>query len=479
MTKPYGLPRNERSIIAYLLRYPSLTIGMVVCGILPNILHPLRSIFMGRVLDAGLMVGNNPANLGGLIKASLMLIGIIMLLQVMRFINRTCQRMVTSCIDNDLKAGMVERIFKRPMTMLESEKVGDLMSRTQGDVAQVTSGISTTASNLGDGIILMLANLVALLVIDWRITLIVVIPIPLVAWLSKMLGKVYFKRSQQVRQAASRQNARLQQLISGMGILRVLGRETAEREQYEESCRKHTFSLLKLAQWRNCMDPLYGALSGLGMVLVIGWGAREVAEGRWTVGGFTAYFALFIAFADGSFAIPDMINTWYVAKAAWDRIHEKLTPVFSTLKAKTTEPVGGIIAENAPCLIEVRNLTFTYPGMQQPVLHSVSFCINKGQWLGVTGPVGCGKSALGLVLSGLYPYIGSILINGRELRDIPSGERAGLFGYVGHDAFLFSGTIQDNIIFGALLDDNRLAAVLNASALERDIPHFDKGLATW
>jgi len=131
------------------------------------------------------------------------------------------------------------------------------MSRTQGDVAQVTSGISTTASNLGDGIILMLANLVALLVIDWRITLIVVIPIPLVAWLSKMLGKVYFKRSQQVRQAASRQNARLQQLISGMGILRVLGRETAEREQYEESCRKHTFSLLKLAQWRNCMDPLY------------------------------------------------------------------------------------------------------------------------------------------------------------------------------------------------------------------------------
>ncbi|MGE5653768.1 MAG: ABC transporter ATP-binding protein, partial [Bacillota bacterium] len=160
-----------------------------------------------------------------------------------------------------------------------------------------------------------------------------------------------------------------------------------------------------------------------------------------------------------------------------DRVRDKL----ASLYASRSDAVG---KRELPDLmtgsIVIAGLRFAYPSSEHPVLDELSFEVPMGSVIGVTGAVGSGKSALASVLTGLYPYQGSISINGVELRDLSPTARRDLVAYAGQDAFLFSTSIAGNIAFGEEdgIDQGAMAQALHLSALTEDLSLFPEGVET-
>ena len=140
-----------------------------------------------------------------------------------------------------------------------------------------------------------------------------------------------------------------------------------------------------------------------------------------------------------------------------------------------TRPVG-------PAALSLRDVTFRYPGATTPALHGLSFDIPAGALIGVTGPVGSGKTALTRAILGLYPLeSGSVLIDGRPVEELPASERTGLIGYLPQNALLFSGSLRENVTLtpeGAAAGDDFLMRAMRLAVLEEDVRAFPHGLDT-
>jgi ABC-type multidrug transport system fused ATPase/permease subunit len=203
------------------------------------------------------------------------------------------------------------------------------------------------------------------------------------------------------------------------------------------------------------------------------------------------YVQLFLQFTGRAYRIPQMFNSIQSGGAAYTRLKPLLAPPLgmqgeppfaSYLPGRVVGldrplPVPPKIAER-PLSIGLRSVTFRYPGAAQPALQNISVEIPSGSFVAVTGPVGCGKSALLRAILGLYPLeAGEIFLEGQSLRQIPAEERAERIGYLPQDPYLFSGSIRENITFGAEYADHdqRVAATVKTAILEKDLQTFPSG----
>ena len=170
-----------------------------------------------------------------------------------------------------------------------------------------------------------------------------------------------------------------------------------------------------------------------------------------------------------------VFNMWHAADAAWERITEELGNHGSDF-AKKALP-------SASADIEVNDLSFQYPLGTSDAITNISFNARPDEVIGITGPVGCGKTALCLALSGIYEYSGSIRLNGAQLRDMSNVERAGIISYLGHEQYLFSASVRNNITmnFGNLdleVNETLLKAAISSACLEDDIEAMAHGMDT-
>jgi len=217
------------------------------------------------------------------------------------------------------------------------------------------------------------------------------------------------------------------------------------------------------------LAPIYSSLASLGIILVIFLGGNKVISRNWTIGTFTAYITMFTALAVRTTTAAKVFNIQQGAKASWDRVLGLINND-STMLLNAAEVLK-------PKEISVENLSFKYPTGEEYVIKDLSFKASAGMIVGITGSVGSGKSALGLALTGLYEYEGKILIDNMDLHDISPEQKLAAITYMGHDSFLFSNTIKNNITWNNG-DDEKLDKVLTIAALKQDIKSFEKGIDT-
>jgi ABC-type multidrug transport system fused ATPase/permease subunit len=193
---------------------------------------------------------------------------------------------------------------------------------------------------------------------------------------------------------------------------------------------------------------------------------------------------MFSAMANRTWVAARVFNQFHAAKAAWDRVKEKLKAIEGSRDVAIPREVNDThqLSRLRGDVLEVHHLSFAYPGSEKDTISEISFIAHKGEWIGVTGPVGSGKSALAACLTSLYPYRGTFRIDGVEAKTLPADIRAGLIAYSGQDAFLFSTTIRENITFAVEEPDqanrDRLENALKISALWDDLSLFPDGLDT-
>jgi ATP-binding cassette subfamily B multidrug efflux pump len=488
MKTRFELPGNPLHLLSYLKKYSRYFWIQAAGGIIYNTVIVAGPILLGKMLDAAGSLENNgvtPERVRSLLILVISFVVVTVFFQYGRYVKRWYLRVMTNRIASDMRAGLLERVLRYPLSRMERESVGDLMSRTVGDVDQITNTVQQTINEGWDTGLLMLSYFAVLMWYDWKITLLASIPIPLAVFAAEQVRHPVYRFSLNARKAASVVLSHLQRTLGGLSILRLFGREDVESERLKNYSRDQMKWDIRTSLLQNAMMPIYAALASIGILAVIILAGRRAVSGTWTVGTFVAYLSMFVLMAGRTQVAARIFNQFHAAAASWDRIKAKLgEPAVEkgaerVSSERTPEPFS---RPGNPVLIQVKDLVFRYPGSDQNVLRGLSFAVNRGDFVGITGPVGSGKSALALVLTGLYPYAGEIRVDGRRLSDLGAGERASTFAYAGEDAFLFSASIRQNIAFeetiGSAEGDERLAAAMRAAALSDDMTLFPQGLDT-
>lgn len=471
--------RQGTTIWKYLWRYSPRLIRGSVGGVGYNTLIVLGPIFLGRALDATLALekdGFSAGSFRNLYQNLALLVISTVVFQGFRTVKRRDFRNVANRIGNDLRSELLRGSMSWSMPTFDREKVGDLMSRAVGDVSQVAATIMTTVTEFYDTLVLIVSYFVACLYYEPRLTLLAAIPQVATIFLAERTGSLIFRFSTEARQAASRVNTHLREQLQAERVLRVFGREMEERERLGKLCRQQLGANLRLSVLQGGLMPFYAVLSSLGVVLVISSGGARVVAGQWTIGLFTAYLTLFTAMTARTLMAARVLNNLHAGKASWARVVAKIDQE-RTEAVDDTERVQ-VMSVQSGLNLEVRDLHFSFPGVLTDAIAGISLEAPPGSFLAVTGPIGSGKSALATVLTGLYPYQGSLLFDGRELRDIPPKDRERMVSLLDQNAFLFSATIRENVTFFSETSDQKLMETLHLAGLKEDLALFPRGVDT-
>jgi ATP-binding cassette subfamily B protein len=269
----------------------------------------------------------------------------------------------------------------------------------------------------------------------------------------------------------------MQENVSGIRVVKSFAREESEIDAFKNLNREYVRRNISLIRLTGVFYPLMTALIGLSSVILIWYGGREVIQGNLSLGDFVAFMGYLGMLTWPMIAIGRVINIFQRGSASMGRILE----IMHTVPQIRSIP-GAASPKNIRGAIEIRNLTFRYPGTKNPVLHDISLTVPPGTTLAVVGHTGSGKSSLINLIPRLFdPPSGTIIIDGKDVKEWPLQELRRCIGYVPQETFLFSDTIQENIAFGRNTEttESELNWAARTSRISGDIETFSRKMQTY
>lgn len=388
----------------------------------------------------------------------------ILFVQFMRCLKRLYVRKFANHISKSMKMTLYRNLLHQKRENLE--EAGSMMTKIISDADACVEGMRKFTTEVFDTGVVMVAYLAMLLSYDWRLTLLSMLFPPIAYFLAEKLKGIVTKNVALSRESSAALNAVTLERVTNALTYRVYGQESSRNAAYEENLADYEKKTLRANIWENAMPPIYQVISMLGAIVIIWFGARNVAGtgwNAWNIAAFTTFFSCYQKLAVKSSKAAKLFNAVQKAQVSWKRIKPYL---------------GGVVEEREPepafrLQLSVRGVTFAYPG-QEPLIADVTFRARPGEIVGLTGKVACGKSTLGRILTGELPYQGEIFLG--DTRFSNQGERyEDGVGYLGHQPELFSGTIEENICMGKPGD---IAPVLRAVCIDREVREFPEGIHT-
>ena len=460
-------------------------------GIVMNTAVILPAILLGAAIDKALALARGEATPDEVTTAVLLLIGGTLLTEGPRVLKRWWLMTANARIRANLRADALRGALARPLADSHKTSIGEQMARIVGDVEVLGVGVREFTIETWDTVLFSCSFVVAMLVIDAPLTLMALAPVPIAMLIARASGRWVAARTARAREANAELTARIHELLSGFRVLRFFGRGSAATMEVSRFSRNYADRNLEAARLRLGLPPVYSTLMMSGILIVIWQGGERVVEGAMTLGAFVGFLGLFIRFVERGFRIPQLVNSIQSGGAAYARLEPMLAPPLSMgeeppFASFDPHHVAGIGSDSSPprrsrqgpIAIALEHVTFTFPGAGEPALRDLSLAVQAGSLVAVTGPVGSGKSALARVLLGLYPLDqGAVVL--RAADGSVCSFRDELIGYLPQDAYLFSGSVLENVLMRAMRDPPQLAArSLRLAALDADIAGFAGGVDT-
>jgi len=413
-----------------------------------------------------------------------------------RFLTRRILIGASRHIEYDMRNDFFAHLQKLPASYFQSHRTGDLMSRATNDLNAVRTMIGPAVMYSANTLLTFVAALSLMISIDGWLTLVSLIPLPFVSISVKYFGTAIHERFEQIQAQLSDVSAIAQESLSGVRVVRAYRQESAELERFRIANEEYLTRNRKLIAIQGFFFPSMGFFLGLGSMLVLWLGSREVIAGRITVGQFVAFNSWLAMLAWPMIAFGWVTNMIQRGMASWKRMLEVLDTEPAIGDQATTIPSSAVSIRGE---IEFRDLVFSYDGTK--VLDHVTARIPAGSTTALVGVTGSGKSTLINLLARLHdPPPGTVFVDGVDVRQLPLADLRGAIGFVPQEPFLFSDTLADNIAFG--LDgitgerlqpergneksqqdpsSKRMARILEAAAvarLDKDVADFPKGYDT-
>jgi ABC-type multidrug transport system fused ATPase/permease subunit len=448
-----------RRLFSYLRPYwkPLVVVGFLL--LLYTGLSLLPPLFQREIVDQ--VIGDRDlSHLGVMIAA---LVGIHALLQIVDFGDMYIRHALGERFIFDLRVRIYEHLQRLSLSFFERTSTGELMSRVTNDVNAleqfVTHGVALTAVDL----LRLLGASAVLLALDWRLALVTLLPLPIMA-----PGLRYFNRRvrpiyRRVRDRLGDINARLQDNLAGIRVIQAFGQEEAELVSFRDTSEYYYQERVRGVRAWSSFFPALRFVSTLGGVLVLGFGARMVVAGQVSLGTLVAFLSYVTSFYDPLRRLTEVDNVFQQAIAAGERIFELLDETPEIKDAPDAVELDEIEGD-----VVFDDVHFCY-GSGDEVLHDVEFHMAPGEVVALVGPSGAGKTSIANLLCRFYdPIHGRILVDGHDLRRLQIRALRQHVAVVLQDTFLFNTTVRENLLYGepGASEETMIAAAKTAYAHE-------------
>lgn len=375
----------------------------------------------------------------------------------------------------DLRKMLFSHLLKLPFHYFSRTRTGDIMSRLTNDIQEIRF-------MLGIGILITLDASFYLLTIPFimlymspQLMLITLVPLLLVPIMVFAVSKAIHDRSKEVQARLSDLSSRSEENISGIRIVKGFRCEESEMAKFDRVGLEFVRDKIKLANIDSIFHPGLDLIIAMSMVVLLLFGGKMVIAGSISLGSFIAFEAYLLKLSWPMMAIGWIINLYQRSMASLDRCLQ----ILNEAPAETGKTNDRVTFSSYD--LEVNKLSFAYPESEINILKDISFKLPTGKTLGITGPVGCGKTTLlRLLVSMLDPTSGQIKIGEHDISKLDLQQLRSLFAIVPQETFLFSETIRENILFAR--DDKEDSMLAESSAFQAglapDLQEFPHGLET-
>jgi ATP-binding cassette subfamily B multidrug efflux pump len=463
--------KSLRGLVPYLLRYRRLLAWGALCLVLANVVSLAAPWVLKMVFD-GLGVSVTPAKLG---KYALWIVLIAIVGGVFRYLMRQILIGVSRLVEYDLRNDLFAHLERQPASFFHGQPTGELMSRATSDMNAVRMLIGPGIMQGLNTAVVAVVAVSLMLYISPLLTLFALLPLPLLSYSVAFFGHRIHLGFEIVQAQFARISAMAQENLSGVRVVRAYVQEEAQTAKFDQLNHEYVDKNSPLIRMFSFFFPAMQFLAALGIVIVLWLGGGLVIQHKITLGSFVAFNGYLVMLTWPMVAFGWVVNLFQRGTASWSRIESILAtrPAIAD-RADATDPVDPRGA------IEIRNLTFTYPGANRPALEGVSLRVAAGQTAALVGHTGSGKSTLLALLLRLHePPPGTVFVDGKEVASYRIAGLRRLFGVVPQETFLFSTTIAGNIAFGvetATDEDVRWAA--GVAHLAGDVTGFPRGYDT-
>ena len=442
-----------------------------LCLLLTNAVGLAAPWVLKKVID-GLTISVTSDKLG---RYALWIVGIGIVGGIFRYLMRSILIGVSRDIEYDLRNDLFAHLQTQPLSFFQARQTGDIMSRA-------TSDMNAVRMVLGPGIMQGLNTIVVgivavglMLYISPMLTLFALLPLPLLSFSVAAIGQRIHSRFEDIQSHFARISAMAQENLSGVRVVRAYAQEGPQIARFAELNTEYVTKNAALIRLWSLFYPAMGTLAALGTVIVLWLGGTLVIQKVITLGEFVAFNSYLAMLTWPMIALGWVVNLFQRGAASWARLRAVLdTPpaIADAPDAIDPPPAGGTI--------EIRNLTFRYPGADRDAITRLSLAVPAGKTVALVGHTGAGKTTLLHLLLRLHePPPGTVFVEGVDVRRFALHALRRRFGFVPQETFLFSTTLASNIAFGVEEGDD--AAIKDAARiahLEGEIDVFPRGYDT-
>jgi ATP-binding cassette subfamily B protein len=373
-----------------------------------------------------------------------------------------------------LRRDVEAKLNRLPLNYFDSRQRGDVLSRVTNDVDNIQQSLQQALSQLVSAVMTVIGIIIMMFVVSWQLALIALVALPLTGIIMAGIGKPSQKRFVAQWQATGALNGQIEESFSGHELVKVFGREEDMRERFEErneSLFKAAFSAQALSM---SMMPIMTFVSYLSYVGIAVVGGLRVAAGQMSLGDATAFIQYSRQFTQPLSEIAGVANMFQSGVASAER-------TFALLDAEEEdqeEPSGKLPARTEG-RVQFEDVSFSY-SEDKPLIEHLSFEADPGHTVAIVGPTGAGKTTLVNLVMRFYEIdAGRILLDGVDTKELSRSELRSKVGMVLQDAWLFGGTIMENIRYGRLeATDEEVIAAAKATYVDRFVRALPDGYDT-
>jgi ABC-type multidrug transport system fused ATPase/permease subunit len=436
-----------KRLFGYVRPYWKPLVATGVLLLLNTGLSLLPPLFQRDIVDQ--VIGTRDLSRLGTLVATL--VGVYVLLWITEVGDQYTRHVLGARFIFDLRMHIYAYLQRLSLSFFERTSTGELMSRVNNDVNAlenfVTHGVILTSIDL----LRLVGASAVLLVLDYRLALIVLVLLPIMAvglrWFNQRVRPIY----RRVRDRLGDINAKLEDNLAGIRVIQAFGQEEIELERFRDvSGHYYRERVRAIRSWSTFFPALY-TMAAIGGVMVLGAGAWMVIDGQLSLGTLVAFLAYVTSFYDPLRRLTEVDNTFQQAIASGERIFELLDEVPEIQDAPDAIALDEIEGD-----VVFDDIHFRYgeggssiDSEQRDVLHDVEFHMAPGEVVALVGPSGAGKTSIASLLCRFYdPIHGRILVDGHDLRRVQIRSLRRHVAVVLQDTFLFNTTVRENLLYG-------------------------------
>ncbi|WP_242365697.1 ABC transporter ATP-binding protein [Enterococcus faecalis] len=378
-------------------------------------------------------------------------------------------------LEKELRTQLFHHFTKMDSIFYQKYRTGDLMAHATNDLNAIQNVAGAGILTFADSVITGGTTIIAMvLFVDWRLTLIALLPLPLLAVTSRVLGSKLHDAFRDSQAAFSAINDKTQESITGIKVIKTFGQEKEDLADFTEKIDDAIVKNKRTNFLDALFDPFITLIIGVSYVVTIIIGGRFIMQGTISLGQLVSFIAYIGMLVWPMFAIGRLFNVLERGNASYDRVNELLHEKTHIIEGKDA------IKTMAQGTISMKIASFSYPKEETVALENIQFSLQEGETLGIVGKTGAGKTTILKLLMREYDqYQGTISFGKHNIKNYTLDALMGAMGYVPQDHFLFSMTVRDNIRFAK--PDLEQAAVEQAAALafiNQEIKTFPEGYDT-